>query len=399
MDSSSGEKCYPQVPELPERLEVKGSHYKFTEILKRVPDAAVSKIGKILETVASRLNSPNTASCPVFDANSDASIDTMALVSQLFPCGDRTRLQFSTFLNKDYADRIPTFNELAFYGTVKDGVSDSNTGLFDDMTFVSCRYPLELKNKEDIEDFKKVVDDLETGGSFDDAARRFAVMRTNIKNLPDLLKGHLDDAEKLVTEMDACISDKMALYDAFKDVKAIPANIKNQPEWFKAVRAAQTAQGIVFEPGCIDIGKTAEYQEAYKILGVFDEKSAEPFGVWLRIAGLFQNPKELDIVVRELENHENYDNSIKPIILGVMQEATGYMPLEEFVNLNTQHGLQREVLLRGLTERTRGVEEELAGLQTEMDNAKLKLRFAKIGLFLLLFALLAVLAGGLWIML
>ena len=45
MDSSSGEKCYPPVPELPERLEVKDSHYKFTEILKRVPDAAVSKIG------------------------------------------------------------------------------------------------------------------------------------------------------------------------------------------------------------------------------------------------------------------------------------------------------------------------------------------------------------------
>jgi len=393
MDSSSGEKCYPPVPELPERLEVKDSHYKFTEILKRVPDAAVSKIGKILETVASRLNNPNTASCPVFDANSDASIDTMALVSQLFPWGDRARLQFSTFLNKDYADRIPTFNELAFYGTVKDGTSDSNTGVFDGTTFVSCRYPLVLKSKEDIKVFKEIVDDLEAGGSFEDAARRFVVIRTKVEDLPNLLKSHLDDAEKLIAEMDTRFPDKKALYDVFKGVKAIPANIKNQPEWFKAVRAAQTAQGIVFEPGCIDIGKTAEYQEAYEILGKFDEKSAEPLGVWLRIASLFQNPKELDIVVRKLENHENYDNSIKPIILGVMQEATVYMPMEEFVNLNTQPGIRREVLLQGLTKRERKVKEELTDLQEEVKKVERKLRFTKFGLLMLLLALLGYWAG------
>ena len=290
----------------------------------------------------------------------------------------------------------------AFYGTVKDGISDSNTGLFDGTTFVSCRYPLVLKSKEDIKVFKEIVDDLEVGGSFEDAARRFVVIRTKVEDLPNLLKSHLDDAEKLIAEMDTRdtrFPDKKALYDVFKGVKAIPANIKDQPKWFKAVRAAQTAQGIVFEPGCIDIGKTAEYQEAYKILGEFDEKSAEPFGVWLRIAGLFQNPKELDDIVQELENRDDYDSAIKPIILCIMQEATADMHLEEFVELNTQPGLQREVLLRGLTERKRSVEEELADLQTEVDNAKLKLRFAKIGMFLLLFALLAVLAGGLWIML
>lgn len=401
MESSSAEKSYPLVPPLPESL-LPNPRYKFDSIFDRLHDIAVPEIGKILETVAARLNNPNNVPCLIFDANSATSIDTMALVSHLFPRGDRTRLQFSTFLNKDYADRIPTFHELAFYGTVKDGTSDPNTGVFDDTTFVPCRYPLVLKSKEDIKAFKEIVDDLEVGGSFEDAARRFVVIRTKVEDLPNLLKSHLDDAEKLIAEMDTRdtrFPGKKALYDVFKGVKAIPANIKNQPKWFKAVSAAQTAQGIVFEPGCIDIGKTAEYQEAYKILGVFDEKSAEPFGVWLRIAGLFQNPKVLDDIVRELENRDDYDSAIKPIILGIMQEATADMHLEEFVKLNTQPGLQREVLLRGITERKRGVEEELAGLQTEMDNAKLKLRFAKIGLFLLLFALLAVLAGGLWIML
>ena len=401
MGTSSAEKRYPPVPPLPASLEA-NSFYEFAKILDRVHEVAVPEIGKILETVASRLSNPNSVPCPIFDADSAAAIDTMALVSQLFPRGDRRRLQFSTFLNKDYADRIPTFNELAFYGTVKDGISDSNTGLFDGTTFVSCRYPLVLKSKEDIKVFKEIVDDLEVGGSFEDAARRFVVIRTKVEDLPNLLKSHLDDAEKLIAEMDTRdtrFPDKKALYDVFKGVKAIPANIKDQPKWFKAVRAAQTAQGIVFEPGCIDIGKTAEYQEAYKILGEFDEKSAEPFGVWLRIAGLFQNPKELDDIVQELENRDDYDSAIKPIILCIMQEATADMHLEEFVELNTQPGLQREVLLRGLTERKRSVEEELADLQTEVDNAKLKLRFAKIGMFLLLFALLAVLAGGLWIML
>ena len=404
MDSSSGEKCYPPVPELPERLEVKDSHYKFTEILKRVPDAAVSKIGKILETVASRLNSPNTASCPVFDANSDASIDTMALVSQLFPCGDRTRLQFSTFLNKDYADRIPTFNELAFYGTVKDGDSDSNTGLFDDMTFGSCRYPLELKNKEDIEDFKKVVDDLETSGSFDDAARRFVVMRTNVKNLPDLLKGHLDDAEKLVTEMDACISDKMALYDAFKGVSndlgieqdwfgAIYTDIKIRPDWLKAVRALSDAKGLIIGNGFIDIREMAGIQEASEILNQFDTSSAEPFRVWLKIASLHQNPSGLDRVVEDLKNHDNYDDEIKPAILGVMENVTADMHLKEFVEFNTQPGIQREVLLQGLSERERKVEDELMFLKAEVDKAKVKLRFARLGLFAILLALFVILGG------
>lgn len=388
MDTSSAEKRYPQVPPLPERLEVKDSRYEVTEILKRVPDATVPEIGKILETVASRLNNPNSVPCPIFDADSAVAIDTMALVSQLFPRGDRRRLQFSTFLNKDYADRIPTFNELAFYGTVKDGTTDSNTGIFDGMTFVSCRYPLGLKNKEDIEAFREVVDDLEAGGSFEDAARRFVVIRTNIEGLPNLLKSHLDDAEKLIAEMDARFPDKKALYDVFKDVKATPANIKIEPEWFKAVRAAQTARGIVFEPECIDIEKTTEYQEAYKILGEFDEKSAEPFRVWLRIAGLLQNPKGLDDVVREVENREDYDSAIKPIILGVMQEATADMHLEEFVELITQPGVQREVLRK-----------RLDGLQAEVDIVKVRFRLAKVGLFLLLFALLAVLVGGLWIML
>ena len=392
MDMSSAEKRYPPVPPLPASLEA-NSLYKFANILGRVRDVAVPEIGKILETVASRLSNPNSVPCPIFDADSAAAIDTMALVSQLFPRGDRRRLQFSTFLNKDYADRIPTFNELAFYGTVKDGISDSNTGLFDGTTFVSCRYPLVLKSKEDIKVFKEIVDDLEAGGSFEDAARRFVVIRTKVEDLPNLLKSHLDDAEKLIAEMDTRFPDKKALYDVFKGVKAIPANIKNQPEWFKAVRAAQTAQGIVFEPGCIDIGKTAEYQEAYEILGKFDEKSAEPLGVWLRIASLFQNPKELDIVVRELENHENYDNSIKPIILGVMQEATVYMPLEEFVNLNTQPGIRREVLLQGLTKRERKVEEELTDLQEEVKKVERKLRFTKFGLLMLLLALLGYWAG------
>ena len=374
-------------------------HYKFDSILVRVHDVAVPEIGKILETVAARLNNPNDVPCPIFDANSPTSIDTMALVSQLFPRGDRRRLQFSTFLNKDYADRIPTFNELAFYGTVKDGISDSNTGLFDGTTFVSCRYPLVLKSKEDIKVFKEIVDDLETGGSFEDAARRFVVIRTKVEDLPNLLKSHLDDAEKLIAEMDARFLDKKALYDVFKEVKAIPANIKIAPEWFKAVSAARTARGIVFESGCIDTGKITEYQEAYKILDEFDEKSAEPFGVWLRIAGLLQAPKDLDDVVKELENREDYDRAIKPIILGIMQEATAGMHLEEFVELNTRSGIQRAVLLRGLKERKRVVEEELACLQTEVDNVRLKLRFAKVGLFLLLFALLVVLVGGLWIML
>ena len=398
MDTSSAEKRYPPVPPLPVSLEA-NSLYKFANILGRVRDVAVPEIGKILETVASRLSNPNSVPCPIFDADSAAAIDTMALVSQLFPRGDRRRLQFSTFLNKDYADRIPTFNELAFYGTVKDGISDSNTGLFDGTTFVSSRYPLVLKSKEDIKVFKEIVDDLEAGGSFEDAARRFVVIRTKVEDLPNLLKSHLDDAEKLIAEMDTRFPDKKALYDVFEGVKAIPANIKNQPEWFKAVRAAQTAQGIVFEPGCIDIGKTAEYQEAYKILGEFDEKSAEPFGVWLRIAGLHQNPKELDDVVRELENREDYDSTIKPIILDTMRVETIDMDLEEFVELNTQPGTQREVLLWGLKDRNGLVTEELAGLRTEVDNVRLKLRFAKIGLFLLLFALLVVLAGCLWIML
>lgn len=386
MESSSAEKSYPLVPPLPESL-LPNPRYKFDSIFDRLHDIAVPEIGKILETVAARLNNPNNVPCLIFDANSATSIDTMALVSHLFPRGDRTRLQFSTFLNKDYADRIPTFHELAFYGTVKDGTSDPNTGVFDDTTFVPCRYPLGLENKEDIKAFKGLVDNLEAGGSFEDAARRFAVKRANIEDLPNLLKSHPDDAEKLIAEMDARFPDKKALYDVFKDVKAVPANIKIEPEWFKAVRAAQTARGIVFEPECIDIEKTTEYQEAYKILGEFDEKSAEPFRVWLRIAGLLQNPKGLDDVVREVENREDYDSVIKPIILVVMQEATADMHLEEFVELITQPGVQREVLRK-----------RLDGLQAEVDIVKVRFRLAKVGLFLLLFALLAALVGGLWIM-
>lgn len=399
MDSSSGEKCYPPVPELPERLEVKDSHYKFTEILKRVPDAAVSKIGKILETVASRLNSPNTASCPVFDANSDASIDTMALVSQLFPCGDRTRLQFSTFLNKDYADRIPTFNELAFYGTVKDGDSDSNTGLFDSTTFVSYSYPLGFKSKEDIKAFKEVVDELGGEGSFEDAARRFVVKRTEAEGLPNLLKCHLHDAERLVAEIDAHFPDKNALYDVFKDVKVLPARKENDPEWLKAVRALSEVRMLAIGHVRSDIGKQADYQEAYDTLAQFDKTSAEPVGVWLSIAGLLQEPSEMENVVEKLRNRKDYDSAIKSVILGVMQDATADMPLEEFVELNTQPGIQREVLLQGLSERKSKVDEELTCLQTEADNVRLKLRFAKLGLFLLIFVLLAVLAVGLWAML
>lgn len=407
MDSPSSEKRYPPVPTLPERLEVKDSHYEFAEILERVPDAAVPEIGKILETVASRLNSPSSASCLVFDANSTATIDTMALISQLFPRGDRTRLQFSTFLNEVYADCIPTFNELAFYGTVRDGDSDVNTGLFDGMTFVSCRYPLELKNKEDIKVFKKIVDDLETGGNFEDAARRFVIRTTNVENLSNLLKGHLDDADKLVAEIDAHFLDKKALYNIFKDVKAIPVNIKIAPEWFKAVSAAQMARSIVFEPGCINLGKTTEYQEAYKILGGFDEKSAELLGVWFKIAGLFKNPKELGGVVQELEKRENYDSALRPTILGVMQEATADMPLEEFVELNAQQSrFGHEVLLRGLKEREQCAKEKLDGLraekdnlQMEKDNLMLKLRFAKIVFFLLLFVFLLTVAVGLWALL
>lgn len=398
MDSASGEKRYPPVPPLPEVLSQKPD-YKFDSVFARLRDVAVPEIGKILETVATRLNNPNDVPCLIFDANSPTAIDTMALVSQLFPWGDRTRLQFSTFLNKDYADRIPTFNELAFYGTVKDENSDSNTGVFDSTTFVSYSYPLGFKSKEDIKAFKEVVDELGGEGSFEDAARRFVVKRTEAEDLPNLLKCHLHDAERLVAEIDAHFPDKNALYDVFKDVKVLPARKENDPEWLKAVRALSDVRMLAIDHVRSDIGKQADYQEAYDTLAQFDKTSAEPFRVWLRIAKLIQNPKELDDVVQELENREDYDSAIKPIILGIMLEATADMHLEEFVELNTQHGLQREVLLRGLTERKRGVEEELAGLQTDMDNVRLKLRFAKIGLFLLLFALLAVLAGGLWIML
>ena len=396
MDTSSAEKRYPPVPPLPERLEVKDSRYEFTEILKRVPDAAAPEIGKILETVASRLNTPNSVPCPIFDADSAVAIDTMALVSQLFPRGDRRRLQFSTFLNKDYADRIPTFNELAFYGTVKDATSDSNTGVFDDTTFVPCRYPLGLHSKEDIEAFKKVVDGLEAGGSFEDAARRFVVCRTEVEKLPNLLKKHFNDAEKLVAEIDAHFSDKQALYDVFKDVKALPAKKENgkenDPEWLEAVRALSVARGIAIDQVRADIEKPADYQKAYDTLSQFDKISAESLGVWLSIAGLRQKPSELENVVEKLKNHKDYDSAIKPAILDVMQDATADMLLEKFVELNTQPGIQREILLQVLSERE-------SKLQTEVDNVTLKLRFAKLGLFLLLFILLVALAGGLWIML
>lgn len=398
MDSSSTEKRYPPVPPLPKCLEP-NFHYKFDSILVRVHDVAVPEIGKILETVATRLNNQNDVPCPIFDANSPTSIDTMALVSQLFPWGDRTRLQFSTFLNKDYADRIPTFNELAFYGTVKDENSDSNTGVFDSTTFVSYSYPLGFKSKEDIKAFKEVVDELGGEGSFEDAARRFVVKRAEAEDLPNLLKCHLHDAERLVAEIDAHFPDKNALYDVFKDVKVLPARKENDPEWLKAVRALSDVRMLAIDHVRSDIGKQADYQEAYDTLAQFDKTSAEPVGVWLSIAVLLQEPSEMENVVEKLRNRKDYDSAIKSAILGVMQDATADMPLEEFVELNTQPGIQREVLLQGLSERKSKVDEELTCLQTEADNVRLKLRFAKLGLFLLIFVLLAVLAGGLWIML
>ena len=393
MDTSSAEKRYPPVPPLPASLEA-NSLYKFANILGRVREVAVPEIGKILETVASRLSNPNSVPCPIFDADSAAAIDTMALVSQLFPRGDRRRLQFSTFLNKDYADRIPTFNELAFYGTVKDGISDSNTGLFDGTTFVSCRYPLVLKSKEDIKAFKEIVDDLEADGSFEDAVRRFVVIRTNIEDLPNLLKSHLDDAEKLVAEIDAHFSNKTKLYDVFKDVKAIPANIKKEPEWFKAVRAAQTAQGIVFEPGCIDIGKTAEYQEANETLSQFDADAAEPLNSWLLIAGLLSEPSNLENVVRKLKCHHDYSRVIRELILDTMQRATADLQFDDFFDFVHQSLMRNDndiiqgVLLNGLMSRYKK-------LQAEVDIVKVRFRLTKVGLFLLLLALLGYWAGRL----
>ena len=148
-----------------------------------------------------------------------------------------------------------------------------------------------------------------------------------------------------------------------------------------------------------DIGKQADFQEAYDTLAQFDKTSAEPVGVWLSIAGLLQEPSGMENVVEKLRNRKDYDSAIKSAILGVMQDATADMPLEEFVELNTQPGIQREVLLQGLSERKSKVDEELTCLQTEADNVRLKLRFAKLGLFLLIFVLLAVLAVGLWAML
>ena len=76
-----------------------------------------------------------------------------------------------------------------------------------------------------------------------------------------------------------------------------------------------------------------------------------------------------------------------------MQEATVYMPLEEFVNLNTQPGIRREVLLQGLTKRERKGEEELTDLQEEVKKVERKLRFTKFGLLMLLLALLGYWAG------
>lgn len=400
MDPSAKNTCYPDLPPLPEQMSAnKESKFTFDDLLNRVNDSAIDAIGQLIETIAVRLTGPNNVPCPVFDANLDASIDTMAIVSMLFPEKDRANLQFSTFLNKDYADRIPTFNELAFYGTVKDENSDSNTGVFDSTTFVAYSYPLGFKSKEDIKAFKEVVDELGGEGSFEDAARRFVVKRTEAEDLPNLLKCHLHDAERLVAEIDAHFLDKNALYDVFKDVKVLPARKENDPEWLKAVRALSDVRMLAIDHVRSDIGKQADYQEAYDTLAQFDKTSAEPVGVWLSIAGLLQEPSEMENVVEKLRNRKDYDSAIKSAILGVMQDATADMPLEEFVELNTQPGIQREVLLQGLSERKSKVDEELACLQTEADNVRLKLRFAKFGLFLLIFVLLAVLAVGLWAML
>lgn len=391
MDSSSAGKSYPPVPPLPEAL-LPNHYYRFESILDRVRDDAVPEIGKILETVAARLNTPNDVPCPIFDANSPGSIDTMALVSQLFPWADRIRLQFSTFLNKDYADRIPTFNELSFYGTVKEGTSDSKTGVFDGTTFVQYSYPLEFKSKEDIKAFKEIVAELEGEGNFEDAARRFVVKRTALAELPNLLKRHLNDAEKLVEEIDVHNPDKQALYDVFKDLKAPPAKIENGPEWFEAIRALLVAKRIAFNRVCDDIEKRDGYQKKYNVLNRFDKTSAEPLGVWLSIAELRQEPSELENVVEKLKNRKDYDSAIKTAILDIMQEATADMPMGELIELNTEPGIHREVLLRGLNERNR----KLNQLKADVDNLKSKLTFAKIGLYMLVIALLSFVAVVLW---
>lgn len=417
-DRSAAPKIYPPLPELPQTLSP-GREDVFAHYLEGIDDAAVPEIGKIIEYLsdltslyATEHAVGNEPCIPAlaFDANMPVSLNVMAVVSMLFPYVDRAGLEFCTSLNLKFADSIPGFKHLRFYGTVKEGVSgDSLTGLFDRLNPLiiddggdAVPYRINVVKKSDLIEFKKIVDKMDADGevgTFDDAARRFVVRRTVLAELPILLKKHLNDAEKLVAEIDAHFSNKQELYDVFKGVKAIPANIKNQPEWFKAVRAAQTAHGIVFEPGCIDIGRTAEYQEAYKMLGEFDEKSAEPFRVWLKIAGLLQNPQELDVVAKELESCENYDNVLKPAVINIFLGATAAIELEEFVKLNTQPGIRREVLLQGLKERKHGSEKALAAVQVEVDNVMLKLRFAKIGLFSLLFILLVVLAGGLWAML
>lgn len=402
MDSSSAAKSYPPVPPLPEAM-LPNPYYSFDSILGRVRDDAVREIGKILETVAARLNNPKDVPFPIFDANSPVSIDTMALVSQLFPSADRIRLQFSTFLNKDYADRIPTFNELAFYGTVKDGTSDSNTGVFDGTIFVQYSYPLEFKSKKDIKAFKEVVDELKEKGSFEDAARRFAVKRTSLADLPNLLKRHLlDDADKLVSEIDARVSDKnalydkKALYDVFKDSKSLPARREYEPEWLKAVRALSDVRGLAIDQVCTDIGKQADYQKAYDTLAEFDKTSAEPLGVWLSIVGLLQEPSGLENVVKKLKDREDYNSVIKPAILGVMQKATADMPMDELVKLNTEQGIQREILLQGLNERKCKLDEAVEHLEADVDNLRFKLKFAKLGFAMVLVAMLSAVAVVVW---
>lgn len=416
-DRSGAPKIYPSLPELPQEPSP-GQNDTFAHYLEGIDEAAVPGIGKIVEYISDltslyaiehAVDDEPCIPALVFDANLSVSLNVMAIVSMLFPYHGRLGLEFCTSLNLKFADSIPRFKHLRFYGTVKEGVSgDSLTGLFDHLNPLiiddggyNIPYRINFVRKIDLIEFKKIVDKMDADeevGMFYDAARRFVVRRTDLAELPTLLKKHLNDAEKLVAEIDAYFSNKQALYDVFKGVKAIPANIKNQPEWFKAISAAQTANGIDFKSGSIDTGKSAEYQEAYKILRQFDADIAEQrLNTWLMIADLLNNPSNLENVVRKVERHPDYSTVIKELILDTMQRATADLKFNAFLDfvqqrlLGCDNDIIQGVLLKGSMCRCG----RLDGLQTEAENLRLKLRFAKLGLFLLLLALLGYWAGRL----
>lgn len=181
---------------------------RFDAVLKRVPDAAIQKLGTI---VSGLMHRPDGIPL-VFDCMCAGALDVWTLAFHLCPVEVRRHLWLAFGFSESALKRLPNFSKFAVYGTKrKNGACDSATGLYEWEKLPQGK--LSFQSADDIARFKEMLDacgnHLDVGG-FDRLVDCWRIMTGDeqavslIKEAAVFIKGH----EKLMSVIRAALMDQ-----------------------------------------------------------------------------------------------------------------------------------------------------------------------------------------------